>query len=235
MIAVIFATGDEAAPFLSLLRPVGDGAQGPNFPVYHGHLSTAPQVTLGVAVCGMGPEAALAAARHFAGIDGVQAIFNGGICGALQDAAIHGPGAVFAVTRVCGADGEKGLWAAKPQELAAGRPDLPRARLVTVSAPVFDARRRRRLARDADLVDMEGAPIAWVAARRGIACRLIKGVTDRAVAGARRALQQNLNWVSRRVAEVLAEGIRAWGAGSRTSGAEERSNAASITGGIAQR
>lgn len=49
---------------------------------------------------------------------------------------------------------------------------------------VADADRRAQLARDADLVDMEGCAIAYAAHHFGVGCRIVKVVTDAADDGA---------------------------------------------------
>ncbi|MDL9935761.1 nucleosidase [Gordonia sp. ABSL1-1] len=49
---------------------------------------------------------------------------------------------------------------------------------------VADSARRAQLARRADLVDMEGAAVAHVSSEFGVACRLVKVVSDSADEGA---------------------------------------------------
>lgn len=57
---------------------------------------------------------------------------------------------------------------------------LPAARLTTGDSFIGDAATRDRLAADADLVDMEGHALAFVAQRFGVPITLIKQVSDHA-------------------------------------------------------
>ncbi len=75
-------------------------------------------------------------------------------------------------------------------------PDLPQRRLISVHTPVFNDKHRTRLATDADLVDMEGAAIAWACHQHHIPCQMIKGITDSAGADEREMLHKNLPEVS---------------------------------------
>ncbi|RKF29075.1 nucleoside phosphorylase [Micromonospora globbae] len=59
--------------------------------------------------------------------------------------------------------------------------------LATGDTFVADEDARARLARRADLVDMEGYAVAWAAARAGVPCRMVKRVSDEAGEGADRA------------------------------------------------
>jgi 4-hydroxybenzoate polyprenyltransferase len=86
-------------------------------------------------------------------------------------------------------------------------PALPSARLVSVRTPVFGGDRRDQLAGRADVVDMEGHAVAQVCRRRGVACHLLKGVSDRADAGGRETLHGNLDAVSAALAAEAVAGL----------------------------
>ena len=51
-------------------------------------------------------------------------------------------------------------------------------KLVSVETPLYEADRKRELARQYDLVDMEGYAVARVCESHEIPCILLKGVTD---------------------------------------------------------
>ncbi|MDY6808417.1 MAG: nucleosidase [Actinomycetota bacterium] len=70
---------------------------------------------------------------------------------------------------------------------------------------VADPVRRDTLARHADLVDMEGSAVAYVAAEFGIACRMVKIVSDTADEGA-------MDWPS--VVDAAARQLGEWCAGA---------------------
>jgi adenosylhomocysteine nucleosidase len=86
--------------------------------------------------------------------------------------------------------------------------DLPPARLVTCDIPVFDSQRRRALAGKGDLVDMEGAAIARVAAMFEISWTMIKGVSDAAGPTDRNVLLNNLKMVSQKIGDYLHEHLQ---------------------------
>lgn len=67
---------------------------------------------------------------------------------------------------------------------------------------VTDPVRRADLARNADLVDMEGCAIAYVATYFGVPCRLVKAVTDAADASAT-AWPSRIDAAARRLGEWL--------------------------------
>ena len=82
---------------------------------------------------------------------------------------------------------------------------VPAVILATVATPVFDPVLRARIARHADIVDMEGAAIAQCCQARGVPLTLLKGVTDQAGAHDRQRLLQNLDAVSITLAVLLAK------------------------------
>ncbi len=75
-------------------------------------------------------------------------------------------------------------------------PHLPQHRLVSVHTPLFENKRRAKLATNADLVDMEGAAIAWSCQQHNIPCQMLKGITDFAGAEDKNTLYKNLSKVS---------------------------------------
>lgn len=83
-----------------------------------------------------------------------------------------------------------------PLTVAAG----PGPTLATGDTFVTDPAVRERLAREADLVDMEGYAVAAVAQRLGIPVRLVKFVSDQADEGARTAWPEAVD----HAAEILA-------------------------------
>jgi 4-hydroxybenzoate polyprenyltransferase len=86
-------------------------------------------------------------------------------------------------------------------------PELPTCRLASVSEPVFEDQRRGKLAEVADVVDMEGFAVARTCRRRGAALLMLKGVTDLANHSGKRDILRNIEEVSARLADVVAEGL----------------------------
>lgn len=206
MIGVIFATMREAGPFL---RGLGAEPE-PNkdIRVFSGFLPGEGEKRVQVCISGMGPEAAALAAREFLCQYPVQALVNAGVCGALGDGDTFEPGKLFTVSQAtrepCGPESGEAVYRLSPGPWA----DLPAARLVTVSTPVFEEDRRSRLAVLGELVDMEGAGVAEAAAGHGCPCWMLKGVTDTAGNNDRERLHQNLEQVSRQIARLLVTGLR---------------------------
>ncbi len=197
MIAILFATRKEAAPFLERQRGVRQCLTPFEIHRCDGDIL--------VCISGMGPAAAEAATRFVADAGDITAIVNAGICGALNNSERFEPAAVFRIRRTR-------PWPAPasrvPRELASGPwVNLPSADLVTTTAPVFDDAIRMRLAATADLVDMEGDAVAGQAHAADLPCWIIKGVSDRAADGDRDLLHRNLAAVSTRIAGILARGL----------------------------
>jgi nucleoside phosphorylase len=129
---------------------------------------------------------------------------NAGACGALRDDKRFAPGEVFCITSAAEGDHEKP--ATPPQPLISdGRFDwdLPAARLITCDRPVFDAVWRSSLSGGGDLVDMEGAAIARVAAMYDVRWSMVKGITDTALPTERAELKRNLIMVSEKICRLL--------------------------------
>lgn len=207
MIGVLFATLQEADPFLQHLCAQPASREG--IPVYTGCLPASGHKPICIGITGMGPSAAATATECFLRRHKPKTLINAGICGALENGDGFDPGAIFAVNEAALDPSAPGAFDT-PFRLSTGPwSDLPTARLVTVNAPVFEHDRKAVLAVQGELVDMEGAAVAHNAVRAGVTCWIVKGVTDGADNGGRNILQQNLGWVSRRIARVLVNGLAA--------------------------
>lgn len=201
MIAVIFATAKEAAPFLHL---TGQQRLTARQPAIFGRRDHNGIFTM---ISGMGPAAARVAACTAVEAHGAERLVNAGICGALRSVPPWLPGAVFAVARARAIGGTAHTLTNAIDCDRRTWDQLPAADLVTTPRPLFDTGLRQKLARWGTLVDMEGAVIAEWANDQGLPCTLIKGITDFATEGGRADLQRRLASVSRRIAEVLAAGL----------------------------
>jgi nucleoside phosphorylase len=194
MIGIVIATVREAAPLLTALgATAGDDTP----PPCHWRFELAGEELI-VLIGGMG-QAPAAAATTRAIVDfGATEIINIGIAGAVSDQPVVG--ALYRIENArCLPDDGKRLWTC-----TAGRwPDLPQANISTVGAPVYDADQRAELAKWGELVDMEGAMVAKIAARHTIPCTLLKGISDRAGDGDRTTLFKNIDEVSKKLAQVV--------------------------------
>jgi 4-hydroxybenzoate polyprenyltransferase len=193
---LIFATRREAEPLLQRFRTRAvDGAELPLFEL----VGSDGKVSSLLVIAGIGPDAGARAARYLIETWQITRIVNAGICGAASDAV-----AVGTVLRV----DQTRLEDEQPTPCASSAwAELPGARLTTCQQPVFDAERRQEIARWGELVDMEGAAIVSTCRQLGIPAHLIKGVSDRADAAGKRAVEENIDRVSQQVADVLAEGL----------------------------
>ena len=199
MIGLIFATMSEAKPFLTLSRAVEVVQRSP-LRIYQ----VPDQPLLLAAVSGIGKVAAAVACCALIREYGASEILNAGACGALQPGSHFVPGRLLCITSAVEADHE--VLGCQPEPLISdGRMDwdLPAARLVTNDRPVFDSGRKKALSAMADLVDMEGAAIARVAAMYHTPWSMIKGVTDAAGTDGRKTLKQNLTTVSEALGRFL--------------------------------
>lgn len=198
MTGLIFATKTEAGPFLSATRAVLIEKR--PIPIYQ--VDSMPW--LHVAISGMGKVAAAAACQFLIRERASVEIINAGAAGALGSGKRYTPGSLFCITSTV--EGDHELLGKTPQPLLSdGRTDLdlPPARLVTCDIPVFDSQRRKALAGKGDLVDMEGAAIARVAAIFEIPWTMIKGVSDAAGPTDRNVLMDNLKMVSQNIGGYL--------------------------------
>jgi nucleoside phosphorylase len=198
MIGLIFATLQEARPFLSISRAVRIEDQ--PFVVY----STPDHAQLRIAICRIGKVAAAAACQALILSHKAERIINAGACGALHDRPELAVGSLVRVTEAV--EGDHEVFGKRPKATicAAGIGNgLPPARLVTCDRPVFDPIQRKIHGILADVVDMEGAAVARVAELYGVPCEMIKGVTDNALALDRKTLLENLNMVCEQIAQWL--------------------------------
>jgi len=199
MIAVILATRMEADPLLKRLaaEPV------PARPFNTWRFASAGGGL--IVVSGMGQAAARLAAAYALDQPGVGRIVNAGICGSLRGDA---PGNLFCVGEAMDGDAILSGGPTMGHNVPPGPWfGLTRARLTTVLEPVFDAKKRQALAKAAELVDMEGFAITSVCRERGVACHLVKGVSDRADEDGKDAIARNLPTVCEALAETVATGL----------------------------
>ncbi|MEX0427130.1 nucleosidase [Nocardioides sp. DS6] len=157
---------------------------------------------LPVVITGIGKVAAASAvARALAARPEIDLVVNIGSCGALRG----GLGGVHEVARVLNHDlSAEALRALgyDPQEwldLEGGEADG--IALATGDLFVTDPAVRDALAARAHLVDMEGYAVAWACREAGVACRLVKHVSDNADEGA-------LDWVA--LVDRSAQALGAW-------------------------
>lgn len=203
MIGLIFATQEEAKPFLEWSRAfrIHDDP----FDVYQ--VPSNPH--LFVSISGMGKvAAAVACHEQISGLK-VTEIVNAGACGALQSGPRYAPGELFCVTSAVEGDHQEPE--KPPQPLISDGKldwDLPPARLITCDRPVFDDGHRTALSVAGDLVDMEGAAIARTAAMCGIPWSMVKGITDGAGSRDRDVLMRNLTTVSEKICRFLWSQLR---------------------------
>ena len=211
MIGVLFATEREAAPFLGLVG--GEKREDTPFGTHTFSVPGARPAVAGIVIItGIGPAAAVAATTHLLNVHSVQMVVNAGICGSLSGTPGVGDIVRIAEAQLCTdidtAD-EHGAQALGAAPLSLW-PELPAARLVSVSEPVFDPDLRTRFAALADCVDQEGAAVAATCEAQNVPCHLLKGVSDLADHEGRDDLQRNLDSVSAQIAELLSDGISAW-------------------------
>ena len=198
MIGLIFATKTEAGPFMSTKQMTR--LEGWPIPIYQ--VTSEPWIY--IAISGMGKIAGAVACQVLVRELKVDEIINAGACGALISGKRYAPGRLFCVTSAV--EGDHELLGKSPQPLISDGQsdwDLPAARLVTCDIPVFDSDRRRALSGRGDLVDMEGAAIARVAAMFGTPWTMIKGVSDAAGPLDRGTLISNLKMVSQKIGTYL--------------------------------
>jgi nucleoside phosphorylase len=204
MIGLIFATMAEAVPFLSRSQAV----QIDDKPFRFFKVPTQP--ILLVTVSGMGKVAAALACQAQIKEFKVDEIVNAGVCGALHSGPGNSLGALFCIATAV--EGDHEVFGQPPQPIISdGKIDWDQraARLVTCDRPVFDADERQALSATADLVDMEGAAIARVAAMYQVPWTMIKGITDTAAGPQDRAsLHDNLGKVSEKIGDILWEKLQ---------------------------
>ena len=261
MTGIIFATRREAAPFLAragvpdpavpqeaagAVARARAGASAATAPVAFFH-DLRPTHALVVCICGMGPDRARAGTEQLLEKYAVTSVINAGAAGAVADDlpvgglfhvshAILWPDAAPAYACQTSFTGARhGAGGAAPSSRPTARKDgtpLPAVILATVATPVFDPVLRARIARHADIVDMEGAAIAQCCQARGVPLTLLKGVTDQAGAHDRQRLLQNLDAVSITLAAYIWQTRSAFVTHNATRAAEAgRTDAGGKTGG----
>ena len=200
MVGIVYATRREAAPLLSQTSAVMLASQ--PFPTFR-PAADRLQPCL-VVVSGMGKVVAAAAGSYLVLAHRVSLLVNAGLCGRLIADPRWSVGDLLRIRTAVEGDCDR-----------FGRPEPPvacdsrwfrrlaPARLVTCDRPVFDAEQRSRLTRLGDLADMEGAAVARVAGLYGLACAMVKGISDAADRTGRTELARNIDWVSERIANAL--------------------------------
>jgi len=200
--AIIFASIVEAKPFLEAVPSEQIG--GNPFMKWKFHI---PETNLEgwVAVCGVGKVAAAIAAQRFIAMYGPSVIINAGVCGAASSGSLIGD--VYRITEAV--EGDLMPEYSKPQACWAGSWEhLPEARLITRDMPVYHMTPdERNSSKQIEVVDMEGAAIARCCNFNRTPCVLLKGVTDFADAEARESIKKTAKMVSRRIADILLEGL----------------------------
>ena len=147
----------------------------------------------------MGLEAARIAAEKLVEA-GATTIINAGVCAALHNRVKRG--SVYRISTVITEE----LKAAVNVGVGIGL-----KKLVSVEEPLYQADRKQELARQYDLVDMEGYAVARVCETHQIPCILLKGVTDFGDAKAKEDIQTHIAPVSETVADAILfvlDGIR---------------------------
>ena len=139
----------------------------------------------------MGLEAARIAAEELIEA-GATTIINAGVCAALHKRVERG--SVYRISTVITEE----LKAAVNVGVGLGL-----KKLVSVEEPLYQADRKRELARQYDLVDMEGYAVARVCETHQIPCILLKGVTDFGDAKAKEDIQTHIAPVSETVADAI--------------------------------
>jgi len=203
IVGIVFATKMEAEPFFA--KTDSKQISERPFPLFKapvpGHNTPCFLV-----ICGMGKIMAALATQLLIREHQATMVVNAGVCGALTEGIETG--SVFRIMETWEADADKTagkvLRVVSPEKAWGS---LKGARLATNDSPLFDIERRKKLARHAELVDMEGAAVARTAAMYGVPCSLIKGVTDFADQDSREALHRNLKEVSQKIASILIEGM----------------------------
>ena len=201
MIAVLYATEKEARPLLDRVQavPVDDAA----CTIFSVRVADRDLL---IAISGMGMPAAEATCRHLVQTHHVDTILNVGICAGLADDTPVGT--LYTVEEAFVADA---LHSKKPSSMVGvpltAWPGMNAKRLGSVSEPLFDTARRDAIATQCELVDMEGAAVAQACRELGVACHLLKGVSDDARPGSRDTLMEQLEPVSRLLAEQVIQDL----------------------------
>jgi len=203
MTGLLLATQAEADPLIERLS-ASRVADEP-YAIYAFDLDAGPAGGE-IVISGIGPSAANAAAEYLIDRRGADVVVNVGLCGALG--GDMPPGRIVRISDVVNGDAVLGGRATVPWPCDAGPwGDLAPKRLATVAEAVFQDRRRRMLAEQADVVDMEGVAVSAACAERGVTLHMLKGVSDLADDQGKSDIQQNIAAVSGDLADVVAAGL----------------------------
>ena len=123
---------------------------------------------------------------------GATLIINAGVCAALHNRLERG--SVYRVSMVVTEE----LKAAVNVGVGFGL-----KKLVSVEEALYQPDRKKELARNYDLVDMEGYAVARACEAHDIPCILLKGVTDFGDSNAKKEIKENITPVSETVADAL--------------------------------
>ncbi|WP_319525160.1 hypothetical protein [uncultured Desulfosarcina sp.] len=201
---ILFATRQEAEPFLALIAATPLAGPLPLF--------TVPETihpACVVAVSGMGKVAAALAAAHLVQKHRATLLISAGLCGRLTADKNWAVGDRLRIESAVEGDCDRfgGPEAAVDCDLS-WFPDLKAARLVTCDRPVFETGWRGQLATAGDVADMEGAAVARTALFYGISCAMVKGISDCADTAGRKDIARNIAAVSENIAETLVQELK---------------------------
>ena len=188
--ALIFATQIEAESAIAHLqaKPVHNHSN-----LFAGEHPNSNEKIV-ILITGMGPKAAYTAMDSLLITQPISKVINLGVAGSLQpDLQV---GDLCTINHTNMEDASDKMFQGFNGINLSPLPDLPQHRLISVHIPLFENERRARLATDADLVDMEGAAVAWACHQHDIPCQMLKGITDFAGADERKMLHKNLSKVS---------------------------------------
>ncbi len=200
MIGLIFATRDEAAPFLAM-----SGAQPlARRPFERFRLPDGNLRPCAVVISGMGKVAAAAAATCLVIDHHAAVLISAGLCGRLADDLAWTVGDLVRIDAAV--EGDSDRFGRLPPAVACDPRwfhEWPAVRLVTSDRPVFGGRRRTRLAALGEVADMEGAAVARVAHVYGLPCAMLKGISDGADDAGRASLTDSIERVSTTIGSAL--------------------------------
>jgi len=189
-LCLVFATQMEAKPTIQYLQAETVDHHSTLFNAQH---PTSKQKIL-ILLTGMGPKRAYTAMSALLITQSVSKVVNLGVAGALHPHLQVGDLSTIEYAQMEKSSDE--AFQNLDQITLCPLSDLPQHRLISVHTPVFDDKRRTRLAANADLVDMEGAAIAWACQQNHTPCQMLKGITDFAGVDERKMLHKNLSEVS---------------------------------------
>ena len=149
-----------------------------------------------IKISGIGLESARIAAEELIQ-KGVNVIINPGICAGLHNRVKRGH--VYRISSVVTEE----LKAAVNIGLGFGL-----KKLVSVDEPLHEEKRKKELARDYDLLDMEGYAVARVCEKYNIPCILLKAVTDFGDRFAKQDIQKFMSSVSTTLADAVVYALK---------------------------